>query len=180
MQIKAMTTQEDFLFFCMIFFGFLLIFFCFHFLRLIQCQRYEKLFPFQPAPCEFLLYLRCVTWFALSLALWLSAQGVERSPAMWAGWGLGVGLESCVTTWGKRYKVLIKIVFSCACYYKGAYSQVGYRLGSGLRHELGLGMWLWKEEKGAGLARLSGFWPGCLTSLKLPLYAYQSQNQQRG
>lgn len=30
------------------------------------------------------------------------------------------------------------------------------------------------------LARLSGFWPGCFTSLKLPLYAYQSQNQQRG
>lgn len=73
----------------------------------------------------------------------VSARGWEVTRHV--GW-LGVGLESCVTTWGKRYKVLIKIVFSCACYYKGVYSQVGYRFCSGLRHELGLGMWLWKGE----------------------------------
>lgn len=162
-KLKRWRRRRIFIFCHMIFSVFFSFFFRFHFLRLIQCQRYEKLFPFQPAPCEFLLYLRCVTCRSpsLSLGLWLSVQGVERSPAMWAGWGLG--LKSCVTTWGKRYKVLIKIVFSSACYYKGACSQVGYRLGSGLRYEWGLGMWLWSRSRSQGGGRGKG-WPGWAAS----------------
>lgn len=81
-----------------------------------------------------------------------TGQGVRDS-------GLGIReLESCVTKWGKRYKVLIKIVFSCACYYKGACSQVGYRLGLQFRQGIGIEDWECYWWRG------HGGWPGWAAS----------------
>lgn len=104
-------------------------------------------------PLSVFLYLS----HSLALVLWLSAQGVESSLGLdWDSFRDWV-FESCVTKWGKRYKVLIKIVFSCTCYYKGACSQVRYRLGLEFRQELGLGIENVTVEWAGG-------WPGWAAS----------------
>lgn len=94
-------------------------FFCFyHFLRLIQCQRYEKLFLF--------LFQHVLLLLFYSLRYRLRLSGMRGSLAGAEGravFGMWVGIQGlayCITAWAKRdTKVLIKIVFSARlCYYK--------------------------------------------------------------